>query len=114
MKTIVERGLPGAPELGDEVEDMISGIKGIVVIYQKHLTGCDRVTIQPKVGADGKQPDWYSFDITVARILKRQAVVPKTAEELKPEVTKTEAPVKTKGGPAPTPSRIMSPRREHI
>lgn len=97
--------ITGMPELGDEVECMVTGAKGTVVCHSKYLTGCDRISIQPKIGADGKIPDWHSMDITVAKILKKKVITLRTAEDLatpsaeKPKIT---PPVsKTRGGPAP-------------
>ena len=64
--------------LGDEVEDMVSGFKGIVVARHSYLQGCARVSIQPIVDKDGRLPESRTFDepqlkcIAVGKV-KRQA-----------------------------------------
>lgn len=49
-------------ELGCEAEDTVSGYKGICIARTEWLNGCVRVTIQPKIGTDGKLPDSATFD----------------------------------------------------
>ncbi len=39
--------------LGSEVEDVITGFKGIAVTYTVHKNGCVRVCVQPKVDKNG-------------------------------------------------------------
>ena len=48
--------------LGDKVKDSVSGFTGIAIGRTSWLQGCDRITIQPPVGKDGKLPDSASFD----------------------------------------------------
>lgn len=42
--------------LGDEVKDRVSGLKGIAVARYTPLAGCDSIHIQPPIGGDGKLP----------------------------------------------------------
>jgi len=48
--------------LGDEVEDIVSGFKGIVVSKHLYLQGCSRISVQQVVDKDGKLPDSHTFD----------------------------------------------------
>lgn len=49
-------------ELGSEVESKTTGFKGIIMARSECLYGCNRYSIQPKTGADGKMTDSYWFD----------------------------------------------------
>ena len=48
--------------LGQEARDRVTGFKGIAVARTEWLNGCARVTLQPKMGKDGKHPDAVTFD----------------------------------------------------
>ena len=72
--------------LGDVVIDRVSGFTGIVVAIHNYLDGCTRLTVQPKVGSDGKLPNTATFDAP-------QLVVHKTGE-IKIGDTKTGGPEK--------------------
>ncbi len=56
-------------ELGDEVADTVTGIKGIVNARSEWLNGCHRYSIQPR--ADKKtphiMPDSFWFDVQTLR-----------------------------------------------
>ncbi len=75
-------------ELGDEVKDTITGFEGVAIAITQWITGCPRITVQPKVGKDGKVPEASSFDVLTLVVKKK-----KKAE-------KVEMPKKT-GGPRP-------------
>ena len=49
-------------ELGSEVRDRVTGFTGVAIGRTLWLTGCATITVQPKVGADGKLPDSHSLD----------------------------------------------------
>jgi len=49
-------------KLGQEVQDRITGFKGIAVAKVKYLQGCNRVSVQPKVKDDMALPDNKYFD----------------------------------------------------
>lgn len=49
-------------QLGQECKDVVTGFKGTVVAITEWLNGCRRVTLQPKIGKDGKIPDNHTFD----------------------------------------------------
>lgn len=48
-------------KLGNEVQDKITGFKGIVIGRSIWLTGCDQVAVKPKVDKDGnmKEAQWF-------------------------------------------------------
>ena len=57
--------------LGDEVQDTITGFKGIAIARSIWLTGCDRITIQPKgLNKDGKPYESQTFDEGMIKVLK--------------------------------------------
>jgi hypothetical protein len=60
--------------LGDEVKHKYSGVKGIAVSRTTYLSGCDRISIQPKVKKDGSLGDAYSFDEPEIEIIKAKKV----------------------------------------
>ena len=61
--------------LGDEARDMVTGFKGVCVARTEWLNGCARVTLQPKMGKDGKHPDAVSFDEPQLKLIKAKKVV---------------------------------------
>lgn len=64
------------PSLGDEVKHKITGFTGIVTVHAKHLTGCDRLWVEPKVGDDGKARDGQWGDIDMLEILRPSVIEP--------------------------------------
>lgn len=72
-------------ELGDEVQDVVTDYKGIVVAITEWLNGCRRICIQAKVRKGTKPSDGFTFDEPQIKILKKQKVKlpranPKTEE----------------------------------
>jgi len=61
-------------KLGDEVKHTVTGVKGIAIARTNYLSGCDRITIQPKVKKDGTLGDSYSFDEPEIEIVKSRKV----------------------------------------
>lgn len=59
-----------AVELGDTVQDNISGLKGIAVAIVVWLHGCKRVIVQPQELKDGKPVETSSFDEPQLTIIK--------------------------------------------
>ncbi len=74
-------------DFGDEVKDTITGYKGIVVAITHYMTGCTHISMQAKMGKDGKVPEWESVD-------DQRLVLVKAAKK-----AKAEKPFL--GGPAP-------------
>lgn len=64
------------PGLGDEVKHKITGFIGIVTTHAKHLSGCDRLWVEPKVGEDGKARDGQWADIDMVEILTPGVIEP--------------------------------------
>lgn len=61
-------------ELGDEVKHIHTGFKGVATSRTQYLSGCNRITISPKVGKDGKLGDSCSFDEPEIEIIKKRNV----------------------------------------
>lgn len=78
-------------ELGDLAEDMITKYRGVVVGFTKHITGCDRFTLQSQDIKDGKIPDAYNFDVTTLKLIEK-GVVPVTVVPLPDPVLKAGGP----------------------
>ena len=64
-------------ELGDEVVDEITGIKGIAIGISKWITGCDTVVIQPPGVHEGKPFKTTAFDITRLKKIQPKVVIEK-------------------------------------
>ena len=60
--------------LGDRVQDKITGIKGIVVARTEWLFGCVRITLQPEKSKEGKPADNYTIDEPQAKIITKKAI----------------------------------------
>lgn len=56
--------------LGDEVKDVVTGLRGVVISTSQSLYGCDRLYVQPSIGKDGKVPDGFWIDIEAAIVMK--------------------------------------------
>ena len=61
-------------ELGDEVQHIHTSFKGVATSRTHYLSGCDRITITPKVGKDGKLSDSCSFDEPEVKVLKSRKI----------------------------------------
>jgi hypothetical protein len=59
--------------MGEEVEDLISGFRGIIVTLHLYINGCARATVQPKVGDDNTLPDAVTFDLPQLRCIKNNS-----------------------------------------
>ncbi len=62
------------PTLGDEVRHKVTGFTGIVTTHAKHIAGCDRLWVEPKVGDDGKLRDGQWADIDMVEVITPGAV----------------------------------------
>lgn len=60
---------------GQEVEDMVTGFKGIAQIRTEYIHGCPRISVQPPVTKDGKVPDEQSFDETQLKVTNKKRVL---------------------------------------
>lgn len=61
-------------ELGDEVRHIHTGFKGVATSRTHFLSGCDRVSVTPKVNKDGKMGDSCSFDEPELEVIKKNRV----------------------------------------
>lgn len=85
----------GEIKLGMEVQDTISGLKGICTCVSNWLYGCSRIGIQPQgLDKDGRKQETEFFDEAGVKIIG-----PGLREEAKT--------------PAPTTHRTGGPNREH-
>lgn len=91
-------------ELGDIAEDVITKYRGVVVGFTKHLTGCDRFTLQSQDIKDGKIPDAYGFDVTTVKLIEKGAVQPTRTLEPLPE------PERKAGGPPVVVANQVEPK----
>lgn len=85
-------------ELGDLAEDQVTKYRGVVVAFQKCLTGCDRFTLQSQEMKDGKVPDAYAFDATTVVLITKSVVVPNLPAETRQIAALPEPKLKA-GGP---------------
>jgi hypothetical protein len=68
-------------QLGDLVEDKVTGFTGIVVAETKWLNGCFRLTVQPRgLDKDGKVFQTEGFDIEQLIVREVGALDPKPKE----------------------------------
>lgn len=58
-------------ELGDTVRHRISGFTGTAIGRTIWISGCDRITVQPKVDKQGKMQENSSFDEPEMDIIKK-------------------------------------------
>jgi len=94
-------------ELGDRVQDKVSGLKGIVQCLSHWLYGCTRITIQPEVAKDGKPAEMFTIDEPQCKILKKGALSNQVAEV-------SDEGVKRTYGPRPDAPRQSGPKRSGI
>jgi hypothetical protein len=66
--------IEGKIELGDRVQDKITGLGGIVVGRSEWLYGCERLIVQPEEVTDGKPAESFSLDEPQADLVAKAAV----------------------------------------
>lgn len=49
-------------QLGNEVQDKVTGFKGFAVSRVEYLNGCIQYCVKPKAGNDGKMPEGEYID----------------------------------------------------
>lgn len=86
-------------ELGQEVRDRITKIKGIAIGRTQWLYGCERITIQPQGSKDGKPPESFTVDEPQVEVIGKGVPAVKPIASAKP------------GGPRPEPQRRTTPSR---
>lgn len=60
--------------VGDEVQDPISGLAGIVVARTQYLYGCVRLSVQPHGSKDGKPFETFGMDEPHAVLVSRRQI----------------------------------------
>lgn len=68
-------------QLGDEVQDKVTGFKGIAIVRSIYLQGCDRIAVQPPIDKEGKIQESQHFDDPQLKILKKQKVKPESVQQ---------------------------------
>jgi hypothetical protein len=57
--------------LGDVVSDKITGAVGVITGIHLYTTGCARLSIQPRILADGKVPDVVGSDVLCVEMVEQ-------------------------------------------
>lgn len=83
--------------LGDEVQNIVTGNKGIVIGISTWLNGCRTIGTKGKVRKDGKTPEVVWDDEIELKVTKKKKL------KLSKKVTRDT------GGPHPTPMRTLGP-----
>lgn len=78
--------------LGDRVRDRVSGFTGIATSHARHLTGCDRLWVEPAVDSTGKRGEGMWLDIDMAQIVEAAVLTPVTYDQPAPGGTNLPAP----------------------
>lgn len=78
-----DSNMPAKPEIGDLVEDKISGYKGIVSDITVFVAGCERVAVKSQELHDGKPIDAQVFDSPNLKVLKSKVIQPKRLKKAK-------------------------------
>lgn len=78
------------PNLGDEVENFVTGVKGQVIVTYVYITGEKTCCIQPKCNSNGDLPDAQELNTKYLAVIKKAKKV-KAAVNVETPVT-AEAP----------------------
>lgn len=65
--------------LGDQVVDSVSGLKGIATARVDYMNGCIQYGVSAPIGKDGKVPETVFIDHTQLAVLSKQFVTVKRA-----------------------------------
>lgn len=89
-------------QLGDEVQDIISGFTGIAIAKANYMWGCTRFAIQPQEITENKLLDSIWFDEPQLIVITKQKIKnPKLNQKI----------TRDPGGPQPNPKRNIEPIR---
>lgn len=94
-------------ELGDRVRDRVSGIEGIATARTQWLNGCERWSISPRAGEDGKLPDDVWVDQQQVELCEKDPELFFSVDE-RPEKRLTRGAIT--GGPTSSVDRMPQPR----
>lgn len=71
-------------ELGQEGQDKVTGLKGIITARHQYLTGCDQYSITPPLAKKGENlPEIYAFDEGRIKITGR-GILPEKVQDQDP------------------------------
>ncbi len=96
-------------ELGDRVEDPVTGYKGIAHAITTWMNGCIRIAVQPEtLDKDGKVREDRYFDQGQLRVVKKRVHTPvaMTVSEVPPAAVTR----RSNGGPARETSNFRGPQ----
>lgn len=65
-------------KLGDRIADKVTGFEGIAVCESRFLNGCHRMSIAPRVKAEGDYVEERWFDIEQLELIEAGVVPAKT------------------------------------
>lgn len=87
-------GVVSRVDLGDKVQDLVSGFVGVAAAIHKYLEGCERVSVQPMVADSepGKLPDALTFDIGQLKVLEEGFYYKEKAKLIQQEEKKPGGP----------------------
>lgn len=66
--------------LGDRVQDVVTGLKGIVMTRAEHVYGCNRYWVQPEEVKDGKAVEGQWWDEDQLKLVRRGVVAASVPE----------------------------------
>ena len=72
--------------LGDKVQDVISGGKGIVTGITEWITGCESLTVEQAIKEDGTKLDNLFIDINRAKLIQPAAIEMQEGLNVPPQV----------------------------
>lgn len=75
--SIVESG--NTIELGDTVEDVVSGFRGVAIARHTFLYGSNSISVQPEVERYGVMPEIENFIESRLNVIKARPVVKLTS-----------------------------------
>lgn len=61
--------------LGHEVEDVVTGFKGVVTTMSYDLYGCIQAIVTPKASKDGSYPQGTWFDVNRLKVTSKKRVM---------------------------------------
>ena len=91
-------------QLGDEVQDIISGFTGIAMAKTDYMWGCTRFAVQPQEIKENKLGDPIWFDEPQLIVITKQKVKNPKSQYIGPMD-------RVLGGPQPNPKRDADPIR---
>ena len=99
--------------LGDEVQDRVTGAKGIVIALTVWLNGCVRAMVQQKTKKDGTVPDAFQADAIQLKVITPGKVKGENSDKICIPQSQTGTEITTSpGGPIPLPRRLPDPTRD--